>query len=82
MIQPRRPTRTSTAGRKVTDATKAIRIDTLSAGPTVDRMPNLVNPMPRKVTATVAAEAATTLPMDSSAAATASSEARPCLMYS
>lgn len=81
-IHPRRPARTSTAGNKVTAARNATAMETAKAGPTVEKTPSRVNTMPKKVTATVAAEATITLPMDGSALVTASSEAIPSRKYS
>jgi hypothetical protein len=66
----------------VIEARKATAIETASAGPVVENTLRDVKLMPRKVIATVAAEAAITLPIDASARATARSESNPCLRYS
>src|ERR1700675_2952880 len=64
LIQPRRPVSTSTAGRKGTAASNDTMIATEIAGPTAENTSSLVNTIARKVTATVAADAAITLPID------------------
>ncbi|COW51384.1 Uncharacterised protein [Mycobacterium tuberculosis] len=70
-IQPRRPVSTIRAGSSVTAAKKTTATEIPNIGPTVLRIPSWVNTIPRKVIATVAAEAAITLPMDVNAFLTA-----------
>ncbi|CAM5738269.1 hypothetical protein MAUB1S_00995 [Mycolicibacterium aubagnense] len=82
LAQPRRPTSVKIAGSSVIDDRNATAIVTASAGPVVENTLRLVKLMPRNVTATVAADAAITLPMAVSARATASSESSPCRRYS
>jgi hypothetical protein len=65
------------AGRNVTAARKQMPIATASAAPTVENTPSLANTIARNVTATVAADAAITLPIDDSALRTAASESSP-----
>ncbi len=81
-IHPRRPASTRTAGNSVTAARNATAIETASAGPTLVNAGSWVKIMPRNVTATVAADAPITLPMDVSAFCTAASESIPDRMYS
>ena len=71
LIQPRRPASTRMAGSRVTAARNATPIAIANAGPIVENTPNRVKIIPRKVTATVAADAAITLPMDVNALSTA-----------
>ncbi len=52
------------AGNSVTAAKNATEIETASAGPTLVNAGSRVKIMPRNVTATVAADAAITLPID------------------
>ena len=68
---PRRPASTRTAGSIVTAATNATATETASAGPIVANSPYRVKIMPRNVTTTVPAEAAVTLPTETSAFTTA-----------
>ena len=75
LIQPRRPASTMTAGNNVTAPTKAVAMP--MARPVVEKSPSLANPIPRKVTPTVAAEAAITLPMEGNARSTAWSLSSP-----
>jgi len=82
VTHPRRPASTRMAGNRVTAARNAIPIETASAGPTLVNAGRRVNTMPRKVMATVAADAAMTLPMELSAFCTAWSESAPDRMYS
>ena len=56
------------AGRSVTAATNPTPIPSANAGPIVENTSNWVNIIPTKVTATVAADAAITLPMDAQSA--------------
>ena len=77
LIQPRRPASTRTAGRKLTAAKNATTTEIEIAGPTVANNCNWAKIMARKVTATVAADAAITLPMDARAFFTAKSESMP-----
>jgi hypothetical protein len=70
------------AGSRVTAAKKATAIETASAGPTLVNAGRRVKIMPRNVTATVAADAAITLPMELIAFCTASSESMPVRRYS
>ena len=77
LIQPRRPASTRRAGRKVHAPRQPTAIATARATPTVEKTVSLVNTIPRKVTATVAADAVITLPTDSRAARTAVSESVP-----
>src|SRR5262245_16918240 len=71
LIQPRGPASTSIAGRRVTAAMHATAIEIEIAGPTVENTGNREKIIARKVTATVAADAAITLPMDVKALFTA-----------
>ena len=70
------------AGSSVTAAKNATAIETASAGPTLVKAGSRVKIMPRNVTATVAADAAITFPMDPSAFWTASSDSTPDRRYS
>ncbi|CNN75647.1 Uncharacterised protein [Mycobacterium tuberculosis] len=70
------------AGNRVTAARKAIAIEMASAGPILLKAGRRVNTMPRKVTATVAADAAITSPIELTARRTARSESTPDRMYS
>ena len=76
-IQPRRPASTNRAGSRVTAARNTTATEMPSTGPAFRRIPNWVKIIPRNVTATVAADAAITLPIEVSARATAASESRP-----
>src|ERR1700684_2033245 len=71
LIQPRRPASTRMAGSRLTAAMNATAIEIEIAGPTVENTGNRANIIARKVTATVAADAAITLPMDVKARFTA-----------
>src|SRR5271167_2184341 len=82
ITHPRRPVSTRMAGNSVTAARNAIAIETASAGPTLVNAGRRVKTMPQKVTATVAADAAMTLPMELSAFCTARSESIQERMYS
>src|SRR5262245_56395654 len=64
LIQPRRPVSTSRAGMNVTAASNATMTEIAMAGPTAENTCNLVKTIARKVTDTVAADAAMTLPID------------------
>ena len=77
LIQPRRPASTMMAGSSVTAARNATVTAIANAGPTVENTGNRVKTIARKVTATVAAEAAITLPIDANACFTAWSESAP-----
>src|ERR1700692_4144889 len=77
ITHPRRPVSTRMAGNSVTAARNAIAIETASAGPTLVNAGRRVKTMPQKVTATVAADAAMTLPMEPSAFCTPRSESVP-----
>ena len=59
------------AGSSVTAARNTTATEIANAGPMVFRIPSWTKIIPRKVIATVAAEAAITLPMDVSALLTA-----------
>lgn len=72
--QPRRPASTKMAGSSVNAASTPTPTVMASAGPTVESSPSLAKLMHRNVTATVAPEAATTLPTLAKAATTAASE--------
>ena len=74
LIQPRRPMSTRIAGRMVTAATNATKIAIAKAGPTVENTGSRVKIIAKNVTATVAADAAITLPIEANARLTASSE--------
>src|SRR5258707_3159786 len=78
LIQPRRPVRTRMAGSTVTADSNDTRIATEIAGPTAENTSSLVKTIARNVIATVAADAAITLPMDINAFLTATSEVSPC----
>ncbi len=78
LIQPRRPVSTRIAGSSVVAVSSETMIETVMAGPTAENTSSLVKTMARKVTATVAADAAMTLPIDISAFFTARSEVSPC----
>src|ERR1700757_4235526 len=71
LIQPRRPVSTSKAGSSVSADTNATTTAIEIAGPTAENTSNLVKTIARKVTATVAADAVITLPMDIKAFLTA-----------
>ncbi|PQM47000.1 hypothetical protein C1Y40_02831 [Mycobacterium talmoniae] len=77
-IHPHRPVSAIRAGSRVTAAKNTTAIEMASAGPIVDNMPNRANTMQAKVTATVAAEAAITLPTEVSAPTTARFDGAPC----
>src|SRR5271157_1455426 len=77
LTQPRRPASARMAGRRLTAARKATQIEIEIAGPTVENTGNWAQIIERKVTATVAADAAITLPMHIKALFTASSESAP-----
>src|SRR5262249_9209287 len=77
LIQPRGPASDMIAGSSVTAAAHATQIEMEIAGPTVEKMGIRAKTIATKVTATVAADAVITLPMDANALFTASSEFRP-----
>ena len=64
LIQPRRPVSTSKAGSSVSADSKATMTEIEIAGPTTENTSSLVKTIARKVTETVAADAAITLPID------------------
>ena len=66
------------AGSTVAAARKATQIAIANAGPTVEKTGSRVKIIAKNVTATVAADAAITLPMDAKARLTAWSECSPC----
>ena len=70
------------AGSSVIAARNATVIETAKAGPTLVNAGSRVKIMPRNVTATVAAEAVMTLPIDPSAFCTAASDSSPARRYS
>ncbi len=77
LIQPRRPVSVRMAGSRVTAPSSDTVMATAIAGPTAENTSSLVNTIARNVTATVAADAVITLPMDINAFLTAMSDFSP-----
>src|SRR4051794_35329966 len=82
LTRPRRPARTIIAGSSVIDAMNPTMIVMDREGPMVENTPSLAKLMPRKVIATVPADAAITLPIDPIADTTAVSDSSPIRRYS
>jgi|SRR6185369_16229743 len=78
LIQPRGPASEMMAGSSVTAAMHATAIEIAIDGPTVEKIGIFAKIIATKVTATVAADAVITLPIDTIARFTASSESSPC----
>ena len=77
LAQPRRPANVSSAGRNVSAPAQPTMMAAARATPTVEKTVSFVKIMPRNVTATVAADAVMTLPIEASALRTASSDSAP-----